>query len=134
MKRSLSTTIRGLHTLTSLKAITIRGPFPDVISFSDNESQLLPTSLSMFRISGFHNLKSIASMGLQTLISLKDLEIKNCPKLCSFVPKEGLPPTLARLVIRGCPILKKRCLKDKGKDWPKIAHIPCMEIDNIVQQ
>ena len=73
-------------------------------------------------------------MGLQTLISLKELEIKNCPKLRSFVPKEGLPPTLARVVIKGCPILKKRCLKDKGKDWSKLAHIPHVEIDNIVQQ
>ncbi|RVW88676.1 putative disease resistance RPP13-like protein 1 [Vitis vinifera] len=77
---------------------------------------------------------SIASIGLQTLISLKVLQFTDCPKLRSFVPKKGLPSTLERLVIKGCPILKKRCLKDKGKDWPKIAHIPYVEIDDIVQQ
>ncbi|KAJ9697501.1 hypothetical protein PVL29_009360 [Vitis rotundifolia] len=125
---------RGLHTLTSLEKIVINGPFPDVISVTDDWSQLLPTSLDSLFIYDFKNLKSIASIGLQTLIYLKNLEFTDCPKLRSFVPKEGLPSTLARLVIRGCPILKKRCLKDKGKDWPKIAHIPYVEIDDIVQQ
>ena len=122
---------RSLHTLTSLE---IHGPFPDVISFTDDWSQLLPTSLNILCIHDFNNLKSIASIGLQTLISLKVLQFTDCPKLRSFVPKKGLPSTLERLVIKGCPILKKRCLKDKGKDWPKIAHIPYVEIDDIVQQ
>ncbi|KAJ9697502.1 hypothetical protein PVL29_009361 [Vitis rotundifolia] len=66
-------------------------------------------------------------------MSLKALELVES-KLQSFVPKEGLSPTLARLVIKGCPILKKRCLRDKGKDWPKIAHISYVEINGIVQQ
>ena len=125
---------RSLHTLTSLEMIYINGPFPDVISFTDDWSQLLPTSLNILSINDFNNLKSIASIGLQTLISLKVLQFTDCPKLRSFVPKKGLPSTLERLVIQGCPILKKRCLKDKGKDWPKIAHIPYVEIDRIVQQ
>ncbi|KAJ9685385.1 hypothetical protein PVL29_017424 [Vitis rotundifolia] len=73
-------------------------------------------------------------MGLQSLTSLKELRILLCPKLRSLVPKEGLPPTLAELKIEGCPILKKRCLKEKGKYWRKIAHIPYIDIDDIVQQ
>ena len=123
----------GLHTFTSVEEISIRGPFLDVISFSVDGFQLLPMSLITLSISNFQNLKSIASMGLQSLVSLRTLELFDCPKLRSFVPKEGLPPTVGRLVIRGCPILTKRCLKDKGKCWPKIAHIPCVEIDDIVQ-
>ncbi|KAJ9671111.1 hypothetical protein PVL29_027211 [Vitis rotundifolia] len=122
----------GLCTLTSLDELLIQGPFPDLLSFSG--SHLLPTSLTSLALLDFYNLKSIASIGLQSLISLKTLEFYRCPKLRSFVPKEGLPPTLARLIIWGCPILKKRCLKDKGKDRPKIAHIPYVEIDEIVQQ
>ncbi|KAJ9697505.1 hypothetical protein PVL29_009363 [Vitis rotundifolia] len=125
---------RDLHTLTSLEEIFINGPFPDVISFTDDWSQVLPTSLDVVCINNFNNLKPIASIGLQTLISLKVLQFRDCPKLQSFVPKEGLPSTLERLLIRGCPILKKRCLKDKGKYWPKIAHIPYVQIDGIVQQ
>ena len=123
----------SLHTLTSLGELCIQGPFPDMLSFSGSQL-LLPISLTTLRLGNLRNLKSIASMDLQSLISLKTLELYNCPELRSFVPKEGLLPTLARLVIWECPILKKRCLKDKGKDWPKIAHIPYVEIDDIVQQ
>ena len=125
---------RGLHAFTSLEYITIKGPFPDVISFSDDWSQLLPKSLVLLCIVDFHSLKSIASIDLQSFVSLKVLELVDCPNLQSFVPKEGLPPTLERLAIRRCPILKKRCLKNKGKYWSKIAHIPSVEIDNIVQR
>lgn len=128
MKRPLSEW--GLHTLTSLTHFSICGPFPDVISFSDDHgSQLfLPTSLNHLRICDFQSLKSVASMGLRNLISLEILVLSNCPKLRSVVPKEGLPPTLAELEIEDCPILGKRCLKNKGKDWLKIAHIPKVKI------
>ena len=106
-----------------------------VISFSDDETQLfLPTSLQDLQIINFQNLKSIASMGLQSLISLETLVLENCPKLESVVPNEGLPPTLAGLQIKDCPILKQRCIKDKGKDWLKIAQIPKVVIDEIIQQ
>ena len=124
---------RGLHIFTSLENITIKGPFPDVISFSDDWSQLLPKSLILLSIVNFPNLKSLASIGLQSFTSLKVLELVHCPQLQSFVPKKGMPPTLAKLVIWRCPILKNRCLKNKGKDWPQIAHIPYVEIDNLVQ-
>ncbi|KAL6340027.1 hypothetical protein AAG906_038862 [Vitis piasezkii] len=123
----------GLRTLTSLDELVIYGPFPDLLSFSGSHL-LLPTSLTSLGLVNLHNLKSVTSMGLRSLMSLKRLEFHRCPKLRSFVPKEGLPPTLARLVIWECPILKKRCLKGKGNDWPKIAHIPYVEIDKIVQQ
>ena len=133
MKRPLSEW--GLHRLTSLTLFVIRGPFPDVVSFSDDHgSQLfLPTALKELRICDFQSLKSVASMGLRNLISLEILELSNCPQVGSVVPKEGLPPTLAELAIAGCPILEKRCLKNKGKDWLKIAHIPKVVIGGIVQ-
>ena len=123
----------GLDTLTSLGELFIQGPFRDLLSFSGSHL-LLPTSLTTLRLGNLRNLKSIASTSLQSLISLKSLEFHICPKLRSFVPNEGLPATLTRLVIRECPFLKERCLKDKGKDWPKIAHIPYVQIDGIVQQ
>ncbi|CBI40165.3 unnamed protein product, partial [Vitis vinifera] len=119
-----------LQNLTSLHLLNIY-----VISFSDDETQLfLPTSLQDLHIINFQNLKSIASMGLQSLVSLETLVLENCPKLESVVPNEGLPPTLAGLQIKDCPILKQRCIKDKGKDWLKIAQIPKVVIDEITQQ
>ena len=81
----------------------------------------------------FHNLKSIATMGLQSLVSLKILHLGNCPELLSFVPKEGLSASLARLVIKGCPILKRKMPQERRKRLAqKIAYIPYMEIDGIV--
>ena len=120
----------GLATLTSLKKLTICGIFPRVASFSDGQRPpILPTALTFLSIKDFQNLKSLSSLALQTLTSLEELSIECCPKLQSFCPREGLPDTLSRLYITDCPLLKQRCLKRKGQDWPNIAHIPFVEID-----
>ncbi|WKA02330.1 hypothetical protein VitviT2T_020533 [Vitis vinifera] len=127
----------GLATLTSLKELTIGGIFPRVASFSDGQRPpILPTTLTFLSIQDFQNLKSLSSLALQTLTSLEDLWIQRCPKLQSFCPREGLPDTLSRLYITDCPLLKQRCSKGKGQDWPNIAHIPYVEIDdkNVFEQ
>ena len=105
----------GLHTLTSL----YRRPSPRSCFFS----WLSPSSSHISHHSPFGISPQLE---ISSLISLKTLEFRTCPSLQSFVPR-----TLARLVIFLCPILKKRCSKDKGKDWPKIAHIPYVEIDSL---
>ncbi|KAL6326862.1 hypothetical protein AAG906_012137 [Vitis piasezkii] len=127
----------GLATLTSLKKLTIGGIFPRIASFSDGQRPpILPTTLTFLFIQDFQNLKSLSSLALQTLTSLEELWIQRCPKLQSFCPREGLPDTLSRLYIRDCPLLKQRCSKGKGQDWPNIAHIPNVQIDgnNVFEQ
>ncbi|RVW74251.1 putative disease resistance RPP13-like protein 1 [Vitis vinifera] len=125
-----SSNTSGLETLEVRECSSLES-----IPSDDHGSQLfLPSSLEDLQIFDFQSLKSVASMGLRNLISLKILVLSSCPELGSVVPKEGLPPTLAELTIIDCPILKKRCLKDKGKDWLKIAHIPKVVIDGIIQQ
>ncbi|OAY39649.1 putative disease resistance RPP13-like protein 1 [Manihot esculenta] len=121
----------GLHRLTSLRKLTIGSmkSTEDIVSFPDDDGFLLPAYLTHLFIAGFKNLKSI-SMGIQNLTSLKELEIWSCPKLQSF-PAEGFPATLECLSIGNCPLLRDRCLKDKGGDyWPVISHIPRVEIHN----
>ncbi|XP_034680441.1 putative disease resistance protein At3g14460 [Vitis riparia] len=120
----------GLSRLTSLKRLSIRGMFPDATSFSDDpHSILFPTTLTSLTLSHFQNLESLASLSLQTLTSLEELEIVSCPKLRSILPREGLlPDTLSRLYVERCPHLTQRYSKEEGDDWPKIAHIPCVEI------
>ncbi|KAL6327701.1 hypothetical protein AAG906_022763 [Vitis piasezkii] len=110
--------------LTSLKRLRIGGMFPDATSFrmtpldSFSYNSHLPCP---FRIpeSGIPSLLS-----LQTLTSLEQLQIYNCPKLRSILPREGLlPDTLSELYVRDCPHLTQRYSKEEGDDWSKIAHI-----------
>ncbi|XP_059654478.1 putative disease resistance protein At3g14460 [Cornus florida] len=93
------------------------------------EEWLLPTTLSYLRIANFPNLKSLNHKGLQHLTSLTSLIIVNCPKLHSL-PEEGLPNTLTYLCIFQCPLLKPRCQREKGEDWPNIFRIPHIIIDS----
>ncbi|CAK9138559.1 unnamed protein product, partial [Ilex paraguariensis] len=43
-----------------------------------------------------------------------------CPNLISL--PDGLQ-SLETLRIEECPYLERRCEKEKGEDWPKIAHV-----------
>ncbi|RVW75721.1 putative disease resistance RPP13-like protein 1 [Vitis vinifera] len=120
----------GLQTLPSLRGLVIDGGTEGLESFSE-EWLLLPSTLFSFSIFDFPDLKSLDNLGLQNLTSLDILEIRNCVKLKSF-PKQGLPSSLSILQIYGCPLLKKRCQRDKGKEWCKIAHIHWIDMDGEV--
>ncbi|KAL5823998.1 hypothetical protein ACOSQ4_021898 [Xanthoceras sorbifolium] len=115
----------GLYKLTSLTTLQFYD-IPDVVSFEIG--MMLPTSLTHLIIHSYPNLKYLTSDGFQNLTSLVSLSIYSCPNLISF-PKIGLPPSLMLLNIYYCPMLKERCRKDRGQEWPKIAHIPCTKID-----
>ncbi|XP_059438307.1 putative disease resistance RPP13-like protein 1 [Corylus avellana] len=138
----------GLHRLTSLQHLEISGGCPHLESFQE---MMLPASLTTLIIINFPNLKYLSSKGLRYLSSLQTLRIGRCEKLMSFpddglppsllelriffcekftsFPEDGLPPTLQQLHIENCPLLKERCKKDQGRDWNRIAHIPCVSID-----
>ncbi|XP_017984140.1 PREDICTED: putative disease resistance RPP13-like protein 1 [Theobroma cacao] len=119
----------GLHRLTSLKVLSIKGGCPDVLSFPQEEmGMMLPTTLTSLTIEDFPNLKSLSSKGFQILNSLEFLWIAICPKLTSL-PRTNLLLSLLQLHIDDCPRLKQRCRKDKGQEWSKIAHVPRVEID-----
>ena len=123
----------GLQQLTSLIKLSIHGECLDVDSFPGERENgvmmLLPNSLSILCISYFQNLECLSPKGFQNLTSLNQLKIYNCLKLTSL-PKEGLPPSLTQLEIRNCPLLSQHCNSEKAQEWSKIAHIPCVLIDN----
>jgi hypothetical protein len=68
------------------------------------------------------------SEGVRHLTALEDLLLGKCPELNSLPESIQHLTSLQSLFIRGCPNLEKRCEKDLGEDWPKIAHIPKISI------
>ncbi|KAK1567037.1 hypothetical protein Q3G72_007445 [Acer saccharum] len=115
----------GLHKLSSLRKLCMKG-CPDVVSFPPQQRGiLLPTSLIILDIIDFPDLKRLSSV-IQSLNSLEELNLENCPKLKSF-PEKGLPLSLLKLQSYRCPLLKQNCEKHGGRYWPMIAYIP--EID-----
>ncbi|OMP07150.1 disease resistance protein [Corchorus olitorius] len=116
-----------LQRLNSLKIFSIRGKCEGMEYFP--EEGFLPSTLTFLYIVEVPNLRSLSNQGLQHLTSLRKLEITGCPQLQSMSGQE-LPESLCVLKIGNCPLLKPRLQKDKGEDWPKIAFVPIIEIDD----
>ncbi|KAL4342689.1 hypothetical protein AHAS_Ahas11G0003500 [Arachis hypogaea] len=117
----------GLDRLTSLSELSIKGDYL-VKKLMEIQVPLLPNSLRMLEIEGAREIQHLDGKWLQHLTSLKTLSLYECDKLKSL-PKERLPSSISRLEIRGCPMLKASCERKKGKEWPKIAHIPLIIFD-----
>ncbi|XP_024027471.1 putative disease resistance protein At3g14460 [Morus notabilis] len=112
-----------LQRLSSLQRLALRGcEFEEAVD-SFPEEGLLPSTLTSLWIWSFRNLKALHGKGFQQLISLQHLEIYYFEELESL-PEEGLPLSLNYLFISICPLLKERCQRGTGEDWPKIQHIP----------
>ncbi|CAI9775091.1 unnamed protein product [Fraxinus pennsylvanica] len=121
----------GLHKLTSLEEFEFGGCCPELVSFTNNADEehcVLPPSLTSLSLYELPNLETL-SKGLQSLTSLQELNIDGCPKL-EALPMEDQLKKLLRLRIVCCPLLNKRCLKNKGDYWPIIADIPLVVIDD----
>ncbi|GMN63186.1 hypothetical protein TIFTF001_032264 [Ficus carica] len=117
----------NLQRLSNLQTLSLSGREElEVISFP--EEGLLPSALTSLEIWKFKSLKSLDGKGFQHLTSLQTLVIHYCEKV-ECLPEQGLPNSLTHLSIYRCPMLKERCRRETGEDWPKIQHIPKIEID-----
>ncbi|XP_056162327.1 putative disease resistance protein RGA4 isoform X1 [Syzygium oleosum] len=72
------------------------------------------------------NLKDLQD--LEALQSLQRLAIGSCPSLTSLPEGMRRLASLTHLDICGCPELERRCKRDGGEDWDKIAHIPRIQL------
>ncbi|CAN6545132.1 unnamed protein product [Malus baccata var. baccata] len=134
----------GLHTPTHLKRLWIGGFCEELDSFPVSQ---IPSS-DFLNISGWPKLKSLPQVinhstspviklaicncdGLETLpewlgdlTSLDYLEIYKCKDLKSLPSAQAMQclTNLISLIINRCPILKERCARGTGTEWPKISH------------
>ncbi|TQD69599.1 hypothetical protein C1H46_044868 [Malus baccata] len=88
------------------------------------------TSLTSLWVYNFEGVETLPEW-LGSLTSLTELEIWNCKNLTNLPSVQAMQrlTKLHTLFIEGChPLLKQRCNRDSGTDWPKISHIPYIEI------
>nr|XP_048329635.1 putative disease resistance RPP13-like protein 1 isoform X4 [Ziziphus jujuba var. spinosa] len=113
--------------LKSLYIESCEDLFVDVDSFPE-EGQL-PTTLTRLKLEYVEKLKSLNGKALRDLVCLKRLTINHCNQL-QCLPEETLPDSLSWLNITSFrSLLADRCKRDTGEDWPKIAHIPRININ-----
>ncbi|XLS76753.1 hypothetical protein HN51_060978 [Arachis hypogaea] len=117
----------GLDRLTSLSKLHIKGEYL-VKKLMEIQVPMLPNSLEMLDIEGAREIQHLDGKWFQHLTSLKTLSLYSCDKLMSL-PKEGLPSSISCLRMIECPMLKASYERKKGKEWPKIAHIPLIIFD-----
>ncbi|RWR72600.1 putative disease resistance protein RGA3 [Cinnamomum micranthum f. kanehirae] len=111
--------------LASLKELRIE-EFTHLLSLPASLYKL--TTLKTLELSGLPELASL-SEEIGNLASLEELWIRDCPHLLSLPASLQEVTTLQTLRIESCPSLERRCAKDNGEDWYKIAHVSVILIN-----
>lgn len=115
--------------LTCLEKLAING-FSDIGGLQEALQHM--TALHTLSLMNLPNLTSLPDC-LGNLGLLRVLIISACPNLTCLPTTIQCLSGLKTLDIYGCPELKKRCRKETGEDWPKIAHVPGFILnDNMV--
>ncbi|KAK4837968.1 hypothetical protein QYF36_009953 [Acer negundo] len=94
--------------------------------------QCSANTLQWLAIKNCPNFERLPVEPLQILKSLEVLEISNCPKFSSLPEDIHGLTALTELKVRDCPDFSKRCKRGTGEDWPKIDHIPRIELDGKI--
>ncbi|KAL5202509.1 hypothetical protein ABZP36_013461 [Zizania latifolia] len=115
--------LQEINELSSLKHLTIT----NCASFCSFPVKLPPT-LQILEIFDCSNLGYLPA-DLEEALCLTAMTILKCP-LIPCLPEHGLPESLKELYIRECPFITQRCQENSGEDWPKIAHVPVIEISD----
>ncbi|XP_038690455.1 disease resistance protein RGA2-like [Tripterygium wilfordii] len=69
---------------------------------------------------------------LQNFKSLKKIAFEDCPRLLSLPDSFGCLTNLKELKIVKCPQLSERCQPEIGQEWPKIVHVPHINLDEDI--
>ncbi|KAJ9158571.1 hypothetical protein P3X46_024140 [Hevea brasiliensis] len=122
----------ALRHLTSLEKLVFLACEELDLTDSKDHSDMRWQYLRSLRELQLINLNKLASLpkGLQHVPTLRKLLIKSCPKLQSLPGWMESLTKLQYLWIKLCPLLSERCKSNICADWPKIAHIPNISIDD----
>ncbi|XP_077226176.1 disease resistance protein RGA2-like [Tasmannia lanceolata] len=110
--------------LTSLRSLTING-CSTMTSLPDGLQHV--TTLQHLSIVYCGRMQNLPEW-VEKLTSLRSLTIKVCPNMTSLPSGLQRLTSLQRLYIRDCPDLGRRCEREGGEDWHKIAHVPDVTI------
>ncbi|XP_016649998.1 PREDICTED: disease resistance protein RGA2-like [Prunus mume] len=90
------------------------------------------TSLARLEVRCFDGMEALPEW-LRNLTSLKRLGICHCKNMMYLPTLEAMQclTKLECIWILYCPLLKERCNKKSGSEWPKISHIPYIEVDHV---
>uniref|UniRef100_A0A7N2N6Y3 Uncharacterized protein n=1 Tax=Quercus lobata TaxID=97700 RepID=A0A7N2N6Y3_QUELO len=92
-------------------------------------------SLKKLSIYDCNGLKSLPCKGwIGHLTSLQSLEIDKCHELTSLPRGIRNLSALQEIIITNCPLLQQRCQRQTGEDWPNIAHVRYVYVDNKATQ
>ncbi len=120
----ISSLSEGIKYLTALEDLQIRACW-ELSSLPEGIQHL--TSLRSLQITYCYSLSSLPKQ-IGSLRALSSLDIRFCSNLMSIPDELQNLTALKRLSIVLCPHLERRCKKDSGEDWHKIAHIPNIDI------
>ena len=110
---------------TSLRSFHI-GFLPKLVALP----RWLRQSATTLQFSWIHRCENLAALPewLPNLTSLQKLQIVQCRKLSSLPEGMGCLTALRELGIDNCGELSKNCEREVGVEWPKIKHIPQIDI------
>ncbi|KAK6266595.1 hypothetical protein QUC31_017432 [Theobroma cacao] len=122
--KKLASLSDGLRYLTSLQDLLVNG-CPELNSLPECIQHL--SALQSMRIWHCERLTSLPN-GIENLALLSELEIRHCDNLMCLPQGLQSLTALTKLRIIGCRHLERRCRRERGEDWPIIAHIPSIVI------
>ncbi|CAK7338813.1 unnamed protein product [Dovyalis caffra] len=132
--RSLISLPRSMKYLTALEFLTIAycGKLDLMTMEEEYEEEIKPLRLQTVKFVDLPATLALPEQMLQgSADSLRTLVILGCPNIKELPECVGNLNKLQELVIWDCPSLSRRCQRRTGEDWPKIARIPQINVQDI---